>query len=203
MEASTGSAALPEGIEQLRAIIRPFVLSRVRDAAAAEDIAQEVLLRVLSHLGRLRQRDRLRAWIFQIARNAVADYFRSATQLEAFDEQLHGSGSTAELPEVVRNEEEMLRRELAGYIRSLVEGLPEIYREALIAAEYEGVTQTELARRLGLSASGAKSRVQRARAMVKAEMERCCRWETDRYGTVVDVQRKPRSACGCDSEAER
>ncbi len=78
---------------------------------------------------------------------------------------------------------------------SSVERLPEIYREALRLTEFEGVSQVELARRLGLSVSAAKSRVQRARAMVRAEMERCCRWETDRYGTAVDAQ--PRRADCC------
>jgi len=94
-----------------------------------------------------------------------------------------------------------LRERLSRYVRSVVEGLPEIYRDVLMAVEFDGVPQVELAGRLGLSVSAAKSRVRRARLMVKAEMERCCRWEFDRYGTAIDAVPRGRACgggCGCE-----
>ena len=93
------------------------------------------------------------------------------------------------------DEESRLRSEIAAYIRSVVESLPPIHREALLLTEYDGLSQVQLAKRLGLSISAAKSRVQRARAMLKEQIERCCHWSTDRYGTVIDV--RPRTSCDC------
>jgi RNA polymerase sigma-70 factor (ECF subfamily) len=67
-------------------------------------------------------------------------------------------------------------------------------------AEIEGLPQQEVADRLGLSLSGAKSRIQRGRAMFKKELEQCCRFEFDRRGNLMDVDPKPdRTVCrDCD-----
>ena len=185
-----------ENLHQLRGAIRAFVLSRVKDPAAADDITQETLLRLTQRLHTLRDAERLGAWIFQIARNAVIDHFRSAKKTEPFDEETYASELGSEAHRPLALEGEKLRRAVAAYVRSVVENLPEPYRGALRLTEFEGVSQVELAGKIGLSVSAAKSRVQRARTMLRAEMERCCRWETDGYGTVLDV--RPKSADCCD-----
>jgi RNA polymerase sigma-70 factor, ECF subfamily len=199
MVSSDDSPTPPGGgrtLAQLRASIRAFVLSRVKDGALADDITQETLLRLHAKFDTLREADRLEAWVFQIARNAVADHFRALKPTEPFDEHTHAPPpGELGVPEPLATEEEALRHGLAAYVRSVVEGLPEIYRDALRLTEFEGVSQVELARRLDLSVSAAKSRVQRARVMVREEMERCCRWETDRYGGVVDLQPKRADCC--------
>lgn len=188
----------PAALSQLRQAIRSFVFRRVKDPALADDITQETFLRLHQRFATLRDTDRLQAWVFQVARNAVADHFRAAKPTEPFDESTHSSVPELRVHEPMAAEEEVLRRDLAAYIRSVVDSLPEIYREALRLAELDGIPQVELARRLGLSISAVKSRVQRARLLVREEMERCCRWETDRYGTIVDVQ--PKAADCCDSD---
>lgn len=194
LESTVGPATDADPMPKLREALRAFIGSKVRDAALADDLAQETLLRVETRLGTLRSRDRLQSWVFQIARNAIADHFRKARETEAFDEAAHGR-FLAEQDPTPGPEEERLSRELRTYVRSVVERLPPLYREALRMIEMEGVSQAALARRLGLSVSAAKSRVQRGRAMLRKEMERCCHWETDRYGTVLAVE--PRGDCSC------
>lgn len=188
-------------LSHLRGAIRAFVLSRVKDAALADDITQETLVRLHRKFDTLRAGEKLEAWVFQIARNALADHFRAAKPTETFDELAHAAPADTHTHEPLAAEEEALRGELVAYVRSVIETLPAMYRDALRLTEFEGLSQVELARRLGLSVSAAKSRVQRARAMVRAEMERCCRWETDRYGSVLDVQPK-RNNC-CDDSASK
>ena len=185
-----------EKLHQLRGAIRAFVLSRVKEPAVADYITQETLLRLTQRLPTLRNPERLEAWVFQIARNAVADHFRKAKESEPIDEETHPSQLESETHEPLAAEDERLRRAVTAYVASLVEKLAEPYRGALQLTEFKGVSQVELAERIGLSVSAAKSRVQRARAMLREEMERCCRWETDGYGTVLDVQ--PKSADCCD-----
>ncbi|HAH00091.1 MAG TPA: RNA polymerase subunit sigma-24, partial [Ktedonobacter sp.] len=68
-------------------------------------------------------------------------------------------------------------KELIPCIKTMVDSLPNDYREALYLTEYEGLTQRELADRLGLSFSGAKSRVQRAREKLKVMLLDCCHFE--------------------------
>ena len=86
-----------------------------------------------------------------------------------------------------------MRAELAPSVAAMLERLPEHYREALVLTEYQGLTQKELAERLGLSFSGAKSRVQRAREKLKQLMLECCHFEFDCLGRVIDYQ--PRCCC--------
>lgn len=72
----------------------------------------------------------------------------------------------------------------------MMEELPEKYREALHLTEIQGLTQKELAERLNISLSGAKSRVQRAREKLKGVLLECCHVEVDRRGKVMDWESK-------------
>src|SRR6266568_2402510 len=83
--------------------------------------------------------------------------------------------------------------DLVPYVKKLVDNLPHDYRQALILTEYEGLTQRELAERLGISISGAKSRVQRAREKVKLMLLKCCHFQFDRLGRIIDYE--PNCAC--------
>ncbi len=188
------ATAAADPMPGLRRSLRAFIGAKVRDSALADDLAQETLLRVETRLQTLRSRDRLHAWVFQIARNTIADHFRTARKTEEFDEAAHGRWLGVE-DDAPTAEDEALSRELRAYVRSVVDRLPPVYREAIRLIELEGLSQVDLARRLGLSVSAAKSRVQRGRLMLRREMERCCRWETDRYGTVLAVE--PRGDCTC------
>jgi RNA polymerase sigma-70 factor, ECF subfamily len=77
---------------------------------------------------------------------------------------------------------------LLPYVKKLVDNLPNEYREALLLTEYEGLNQRELAERLGISISGAKSRVQRAREKVRLMLLDCCHFQFDRRGRIIDYE---------------
>ena len=88
--------------------------------------------------------------------------------------------------------------ELAPCILDMVESLPAHYRQALILTEYEGLSQKALSEQLGLSFSGAKSRVQRARQQIKQMLLDCCHFQFDSVGRIIDYQ--PKCAC-CATQA--
>ncbi|MEK6757117.1 MAG: RNA polymerase sigma factor SigZ [Bacteroidota bacterium] len=166
--------------------LKRFILHRLSDEAAAEDLLQEVFLRIHSRIDSLVDSSRVESWVFQIARNLIIDYYRSKKETEQIDES---ALSVEPEPEADASEQ------LAPAIREFINELPEPYREALILTEFEGISQKELAERLGLSFSGAKSRVQRARAMLKDMLMRCCHFEFDRYGTIIDYHEISCSCC--------
>ena len=155
-----------------------FVLRRVEDSAAAEDIVQDVLVKAYTQQESLRTPSKLRPWLFQITRNAVADYYRSQKRLEAIPEDLAHDRS--------QEEEGSAARELSRCLFPLLETLPEPYRQALKLADVDGLKQREVASHLGLSVSGAKSRVQRARALLRDALLNCCSVELDRRGRAMD-----------------
>jgi RNA polymerase sigma-70 factor (ECF subfamily) len=185
MSARSGNPE-PKALQAQRDELHRFVLKRVRDEAAAEDIVQEVLVRAYTRQETLTEPSKLRPWLYQITRNAIIDYYRSQKPSEAVPDDL--------IHEDTGEEDNRAQRELARCLVPLLDELPDPYRQALRLAEFEGATQREIASRLGLSLSGAKSRVQRARKMLRGVLLKCCRVELDRRGGVVDYETRE----GCD-----
>lgn len=162
--------------------LRAFVARRIDNPADADDILQEVFLRIHTRRDTVVDEARLTSWVFQITRNAVADYYRGRRQ-------------TAELPETVAVPDppaDDLLRELAPGMGAMLALLSDEDREALVLTELGGLTQQELAEQWGLSLSGAKSRVQRARKRLRTAFVSCCAIELDRRGGVAAYQP------GCD-----
>jgi RNA polymerase sigma-70 factor (ECF subfamily) len=172
--------------ETFHAPLQQFIRRRVSDETAAEDLLQDVFLDIHQHIDTLRDVKKLESWIYQVTRNAIIDYYRSKR-----------ATTTLEAPEVLYLSEELpdedIVTELFPSVRAMVLSLPAKDRQALILTEYQGLTQKELAERLGISLSGAKSRVQRARAKLKQQLLACCHFELDRRGHIIDYQ--PRCVC--------
>jgi RNA polymerase sigma-70 factor (ECF subfamily) len=177
----------------LRRGLLGFIARRVRDGGAAEDILQEVMLRIHRHAGELESAAALGAWVHRIARNAIADHYRSATVRRELPVGVVLDRERDPGPEVEGPE---LRSELAACLAPLLKRLPAIHREALMLTELEGLTQARAATELGMSTSGMKSRVQRARAQLKELLVDCCEIELDRRGGITSYE--PRGgSCGC------
>jgi RNA polymerase sigma-70 factor (ECF subfamily) len=182
----------------LHASIHDFVNRRVRDHADTEDIVQRVFLNVHRALPDLRDADRIHAWIYQVTRRAIADHFRAPAhrrEVTAGDALDLAPAASAAGPDDAN--EASAFRELARCLQPLVSTLSAADQEALRLVEVDGVSQAEAARRLGLSLSGMKSRVQRARARLRAVVEDCCRVEFDRRGDVIGYAPRHPDPCGC------
>ncbi len=173
-----------------------FIAGRVSDPDTAEDILQDVYLKIHSKIGGLREEDRLESWIYQITRNAIIDYYRRARPQDELSESL-----AAPL-----DDESDAVSQLASSVKGILGCLDDKYREALELTELQGLSQVELATRLDITISGAKSRVQRAREKLKEAFLDCCHFEFDRMGGVVDYHPNCETCSGkqssCDSEDE-
>lgn len=170
-----------------REALHGFIVGRINDPSVAEDLLQEVFVRVHARIGTLKDEDSLKAWLYQIARNAIIDHYRSERRTSELTDLLSTSDDQAE-----RSEQEAL----AECVLPFVEQLPEPYREAVMLSEIEGMSQVDLAKKPGLSPSGAKSRVQRGRAKIKEMLLDCCEFEFDSRGTVIGYER--REPCDCE-----
>jgi RNA polymerase sigma-70 factor (ECF subfamily) len=169
--------------------LRGFVLQRVNNPADADDILQEVFVRIHQHLTTVRASDRLQSWIFAITRNAIIDYYRKV-------ERQPGFTSEAALETLAVDEDpEIFNQQMASCLRPLLEHLPEPYREAVHLAELEGMTQAAIAQELGISLSGMKSRVQRGRQKLKDLLQTCCQIEMDATGNVIEYEMKDLPMC--------
>ena len=175
-----------------------FVRRRVPERDA-EDVAQEVLVRLHQNAHTLQDETRAEAWVYGVARHTIADYYRARER-----DPVAGA---AEPPDEVADPEPVRRKgfgsfegshdvhdEVLSWLRPMAEELPEPYRQALLAADFDKTPQRELADRLGISFSGAKSRVQRARGMLGERLRECCEIELGDDGRVSDFRRR---RCEC------
>jgi RNA polymerase sigma-70 factor, ECF subfamily len=179
----------------VRQRLHGFILRRIEDRDDAEDVLQDVLVKMHGSLSDIRDQSRVQAWAYQITRNVITDYYR----------RLHsrsGRSNTLGDPEALVAEPEFpdAERELAACLEPMIGRLPEHYREALVLADLEGVTQREVAERLGITLSGAKSRVQRSREKLREMLHECCTFELDRQGTVVGFRPRCETSEPCDPE---
>lgn len=189
--------------EAFHAPLHQFIRRRVADEATAEDLLQEVFLKIHQQGANLRDARRLESWIYQMTRNLIIDYYRSHHSRETPLDDVQGLDFPEELPD------DDIVSELLPCVRAMVLALPDQDRQALILTEYQGLTQKELGERLGLSFSGAKSRVQRAREKLKQELLACCHFELDRRGHILDYyphceccEQLPRETDTCQHEKQ-
>lgn len=163
--------------------VRAFVRRRVPHPQDAEDIAQDALLRLYRSVEDLRHVEAFEGWMYQVTRSAITDHYRRAPR-QPLPMDPDDLGRTSELDQ----EPPTVEAELAGCLRSLLDRVPEDYRRALQLTDLGTLTQREAAGRLGLSASGMKSRVQRGRRLLRAEIRRCCEVTLAANGTLADAQ---------------
>jgi RNA polymerase sigma-70 factor (ECF subfamily) len=158
--------------DDLHASLRSFVSRRIANPADVDDVLQQVFVQVHRGLPSLRDDERVHAWIYRTARHVIVDYYRRPAR----------------------------RREQPSGGLSDFSGETAADVEALTLAELRGLTQAEAARRVGVSTSGMKSRVQRARQRLKSALDACCRFELDRRGGLIAFEAKQADGCGgCDT----
>lgn len=159
-----------------------FIQSRVNNKEEAEDILQNVFVKVHTKLDTLNDRTRLASWVYQITRNEIIDFYRKNKAVQVDMEN--------NLPD----EEEDVPRDLLGCLKPFVDELPEKYRIALEQTTYEGRSQKEYAAENNITYATAKSHIQRARKQLKEKFQDCCNIVTDRYGNVISAHEKD---CAC------
>jgi RNA polymerase sigma-70 factor (ECF subfamily) len=169
--------------------LRGYLRRQLPTAADADDVLQEVFVRVHRHAGELESRTDLAAWLFAIARSAVIDHRRRASVRAGVGPDRDEEPDEAALT---------VHADIAAGLRRLVSELPGPYARAVTLVDLEGRSMKEAADALGLSVSGAKSRVQRGRALVRDALLRCCHFVVDRYGIVLDA--RPWCCC-CPEDA--
>lgn len=177
-------------LDELRGDLRKFIARRIQNQADVDDVLQEILIKIHRSADRLNDENNLFAWVYAIARNAIVDHYRKQRPTTSLDGDIDNPTDLAEEPP-----EADALGEIADCLRPFLGHVPEKYRDAIVHTDLEGMTQGDLAQRLGLSVSGAKSRVQRAREHLKGMLLECCRLEFNAKGRVVGYECKDPRRC--------
>lgn len=171
----------------LAATLRPFVARRV-DPSDVDDVLQDALLRVHRGVGALRDEERMGPWMYRVARSAVADHRRARARHPV------ASKDPPDAPEE-SEAERVFACEIDQHMGALVALLPEPYQTAVRWTELDGLSQVEVARRLGVPLSTVKSRVQRGRQRLREMVESLCAVTVDARGRLVQCDHRDDGPC--------
>lgn len=163
-----------------------YILKKVKDKETANDLSHEVLMKVYKSCCSEREIHNARSWLFQIAHNTTIDYFKKQQKF------------SNEVPEQAESEENTSFQDSASLVKPLIQLLPEKYATPLYMADIEEFKQSEVAQKLNLSLTAAKSRIQRARKLLKEKIIECSTLELDEKGHLISLEIKP----NCDSLQE-
>ena len=154
-----------------------FMYRTARNTAVAEDLAQEVFLRVYRSRQSYEASAKFTTWLYRIATNLAVNYIRDtrherAENMVSLDEPDENTGLTVDVPDAsLTVEETMMRRERMAAIRQRVQGLPERQRMAVIMHKYQQMDYRQIAEVLKLSESATKSLLFRAYETLRTQLQ--------------------------------
>ena len=174
--------------EQIYADFRPRIhryLTGMIGELEAEDLTQEVFVKLSRALNTFRGEAKLSTWIYRIATNAALDRLRSP-KFQGVEKDLTGArqaaNGEAEIPD--RNtwtgektpliEQQVYRKEMGECVQSYIHQLPEIYRTVLVLSHMEELGNHEFADVLGITLDTVKIRLHRARDLMRRELADKC-----------------------------
>lgn len=139
---------------------------------AAEEVAQETLIRVFESFDQLRDPERLRAWVFRIARNACLMQRRKSVFAPTHEQSLDELPPGTELPSGdTLPEAELLRTELRNVLDRIIAELPPSYRAVVLLRDMEQLSTEDTAHILEVSADVVKTRLHRGRQAMRQKLD--------------------------------
>ena len=141
--------------------LKKYIFKYVQNDGLTAEVVQEILLKVHKSCCSDIEIKNLRSWLFQIAHNQTMDFFNDSKKED-----------TNAIFETVCNEADVYQ-DFSFYLEPLISRLPEKYAEPLKMAEIDGFTQQQVADKLCITLSAAKSRIQRARKLLRKKIS-CC-----------------------------
>jgi len=155
-----------------------YILKKVKDKDIANDLSHEVLMKIYNSCCSNNEIKNVRSWMFQIAHNTTIDYLKKENKY------------TNVVPEIFEKDENNLYKEAEELMKPLIKLLPEKYAVPLQLSDIEEVKQAEVSKIINLSLTATKSRIQRARKLLKEKIIECCNLELDEKGNLLSIEIK-------------
>lgn len=173
--------------DEFSKLLKQFIYNRVKNNELTNDLLQEVFIKVHLNINSLKNEQSIKSWIYTITNNVIHDYYKKQSKL------------LIPVTENLEVEETTLKEHTAkDCIIPLINKLPLAYKEALLLSEIKGLKQAEVANVLGISLSGAKSRIQRGRNLLKEGFIACCDYQLNESGYLVGEHKDKKDCKICN-----
>ncbi len=164
-----------------------YIQSKVNNRHDAEDILQDVYVKIFRNLDKVEKKTAIRSWLYTITKNTIIDFYKKKKDHlvtperileieDAFTEESFDDGN--------------MNKEVADCLDQMIFDIPDKYREVCDLYERKNLKHSEIADKLGISTSASKVRLSRAKAKIKENILKCCDLELDAYGNIIDYTSK-------------
>ncbi len=163
---------------QYKSGLKYYILKKLKNEDLASELSHVVLMKVYNSCCSGNEIKNIRSWMFQIAHNTLVDYLEKENKY------------TTEVSDIMEAEEINAYREAEELVTPLIKLLPAKYRIPLQLSDIEGLKQTEVSKIINLSLTATKSRIQRARILLKEKIIECSILEINDKGNLVSSEIK-------------
>lgn len=171
-----------------------YINSKVNDKYLSEDILQEVFVKVYKNIYKLEDQTNIKSWLFTITKNTIIDFYRKNKEIAVESDVLEHFLELESDKEI-----DNFNNEIGNCLKMMIYELPHIHQEAIELYENKGMKHKEIAEQLDITVSASKNRLNRAKRKLIEFMLKCCDFEIDVFGNVIDynLRNKKSSNCKC------
>ena len=154
--------------------VKRFIISKVQDPHVADDLLQEVFMKVHTKKTSIKDEKKVKSWLFAVSRNTVFDHFRKT-----------GKEVPLEKEEKIISSDDSYVHSEKDCLHGIIQNLPEKYKKPLFLADIKGEKQANIAEKLALPVSTVKSQIQRGRKLIVQGYMDCCDYKLNEKGLLV------------------
>ena len=173
--------------EEFSEALERFIYNRVRNYEVTNGLLQEVFIKIHLNIHKIKKQESIKSWVYTITVNTTNDYFKKQAKLSKLNAEI-----------IEFNNKTAIEHSAKDCLLPLINNLPSTYKEALLLSEINGLKQVEVAEILNISLSGAKSRIQRGRKLLKDGFIACCDYKLNESGYLVGEHKEKKDCKVCN-----
>ena len=158
--------------------LKYYILKKIKNEDLANELSHEVLMKIYKSCCSGNEIKNIRSWMYQIAHNTVIDYAKKEDKF------------ADEATEILKEDENNTYEDIEEFVEPLIKLLPEKYALPLLLSDIEGNNQIEVSKQMNLSLTATKSRIQRARKLLKEKIIECSNLEVNIKGNPIFIEIK-------------
>ena len=166
-----------------------YIESQVKNPYDAEDILQDVFVKIFRGIGQLENQEAIKPWIYRVTKNTIIDFYKKKKDVSVAPEVLY-------LVEEETGDADNMNEDIYKCIESMLFQIPDKYQAVYEMHKKKEMKHREIAEELDISVSASKVRLKRAKDMFREKLLECCDFEVDNYGNIIDYEEKGK-CCKC------